>query len=623
MEKRLILFISLVVMIVLATQLYIIKTSPPPLQHAAAPQAASGSETPAATATGTPAAPQTLAGAAPTPASTPPAMARAKAPKIALATKVYEIEFSTAGAVPSRWDIVDPNFVVHTAGDAKNATQTLGREELINPILDKNDQVPRPFETVLKEANAQYYKSLNTCLYASEKISKGTLTGYRFTSEPTDTGLRMIKTYLFAPNDFVGRLEIELFNEGHSNLSFDSGGGAGMGLVLGPGLGQPATGAMARWSTVDPFIASGDTLDYKTLKKPGDTEDFLGTNISWGGIQNMYFMAALIPGPGTAFTSARAMIDPSLAGVIPDKDVHGYPDVELYGPAFPMKPGERVKFTYQLFVGPKQSQVLKAAGKQTGQNLGRVLFHTSWWWMRDLELGLMAMLAWLFTVFKNWGVAIIALTIIVRLVTFPLVQKGMTAQAKMTAEQARLKPLMDKINEKYKSDPQRKQQEIFKLYKEHGVNPFGMFKGCLWMMIQMPILFALYKLFYQSIELRGAPFLWIQDLAQPDRLVVFKNSLPVIGNEFNLLPLLMGITQVLTSKFSQQPSTDPQQQQMQKTMTYFMPVFMLFIFYSMPAGLVLYWLVSNLWQVLQQLWVNKHIRKPQAPATPAAAPGKA
>ena len=139
-------------------------------------------------------------------------------------------------------------------------------------------------------------------------------------------------------------------------------------------------------------------------------------------------------------------------------------------------------------------------------------------------------------------------------------------------------------------------------------------------MVQMPIFIALYALIYQVIDLRGAQFLWIKDLSQPDRLFVFKSALPLIGTSINLLPILNAVIQMFASKFSAQPSTDAQQQQMQKTMVYIMPVMMLFFFYSIPSGVVLYWLVSTLWQVLQQLWVNKHMPKP-APL-PAVAAGR-
>ena len=211
----------------------------------------------------------------------------------------------------------------------------------------------------------------------------------------------------------------------------------------------------------------------------------------------------------------------------------------------------------------------------------------------------------------NWGVSIIFLTFTVRLLTFPLVHKGLKAQAKTQVEMQKLKPLMDKINEKHKDDPRKKQQEVMSLYREHGVNPLGALKGCGWMLIQMPIFFALYKLLYQSIDLRGASWWFVQDLSQPDRLFMLPGNLPLVGDAFNILPLFVAATQMVTSKFTMQTPTDPQQAQMQKMMIYFMPVMILVLTYSFPSGLMLYWMVSNLWQVVQQLWVNKHIRKPQ------------
>jgi YidC/Oxa1 family membrane protein insertase len=183
---------------------------------------------------------------------------------------------------------------------------------------------------------------------------------------------------------------------------------------------------------------------------------------------------------------------------------------------------------------------------------------------------------------------------------------------------------MDKINEKFKDDPQRKQQEIFKLYREHGINPFGMLKGCAWMLIQIPIFFALYKLLYSNIDLRGAEFLWVRDLTQPDRLFMLPIQLPLLGDALNLLPLLTGATQMLASKFTTTPPTDEQQAQMQRMMIYMMPFMILIFTYGFPAGLMLYWLVSNMWQVLQQYWVNKHMRPGlQPPAPPAPAKAKA
>jgi YidC/Oxa1 family membrane protein insertase len=132
------------------------------------------------------------------------------------------------------------------------------------------------------------------------------------------------------------------------------------------------------------------------------------------------------------------------------------------------------------------------------------------------------------------------------------------------------------------------------------------------MMVQMPIFIGLYALLYQAIDLRGAGFLWIKDLSRPDQLFAFGMTLPFLGKYFNLLPIIVTATQVMASKFMQAPATDSEQQQMQKMMTYMMPVMILAFTYRFPSGVMLYWFVSNAWQVVQQVYVNKVIRKPAA-----------
>ena len=626
MEKRFILFFVLSFLIFYSTTWYVRKMTPPPPPRPAVTATATPGATPASPAI-TNASPTPAPAERPTAAPATPSIARAKAPKVELTTKLYDIVFSLQGGVPVSWDIIDPRFVVPPPGEskdikAKDAKPAKLRESLIESDIALADQTSHPFETILRESRAEFYNEFNNRLYKAEKINSGRMEGYRFTSEPTATGLRMVKTYLFNPDDFTGKFLIVLVNEGKSILTFDNEN-TGLGLILGPGLGKADTSGVASRFKVDPVVKAGETINYTKPSKPGETMDvYSGTGAEWAGIQNMYFLSVLMPDAANPATNVRSVLDQSLVGnpLVPDeKALHLYPTIEIYGAPFSIAPGQTKQFTYEWFVGPKQRHILKAADHE----LTRVLFYDSWFWMRALCLGLMAALTWFHKVFGNWGVAIIVLTLVVRLITFPLVQKGMKSQAKMMAEQARLKPLMDKINEKFKDDPQRKQQEIFKLYKEHGVNPFGMFKGCAWMIVQMPIFIALYYLLYQSIDLRGAHFLWIEDLSRPDRLFVFKNAIPMLGREFNILPIIMAVTQVLTSKVSAQPSTDPQQQQMQRMMIYFMPIFMLFIFYSMPAGLVLYWLISNLWQVMQQLWVNKHMPKPPVASPPVASRAKA
>ena len=616
MERRVFIFFTLSFLII---AVYIFN-SPKNQLHTPTPAAES---TPAAvtsqTLVATPAATANIT-AAPAPAPTPasPTVSRAKASTVAFKNDgVCEVVFSAKGGVPIRWDIIDPRFAAPPMGMSRETAIKKGlklSEPLIDPVLNENEAIPRPYETVLRESGAAYYNNFNSDLYTTATVREGDRSGYRFTSPPSATGLQMVKTYLFDHGKFTGAFKVELVNRGKYNLTFDRGGDAGLGVIMGPGLGKvPLPEEMTRNILTQAAVKQPDTFFYKAPTTPGEAESITGAPIEWGGVQSLYYLSVLIPQNPSSFSTARLVLDPNVRDLSDRKDIlHLYPDVELYTKPFSLTPGQSMTFSYEFYTGPKEREILLAAG----HDLARVNFYDSWNWVRGLCIAMMKMLFWLQKIFINWGVAIIVLTIVVRIITFPLVQKGMKSQAKMMADQARIKPLMDKVNEKYKSDPQRKQQEIFKLYKEHGVNPFGAFKGCLWMMIQMPILISLYYVINQTIDLRGGHFLWIQDLAQPDRLFRFASALPLLGHDFNLLPLIMTATQIFTSKFSTQPASDPQQQAMQRNMTYMMPVMMLFIFYTMPSGLVLYWTVSNIWQVGQQLWVNKHIKKPQGPMSP-------
>ncbi|OPZ07385.1 MAG: Membrane protein insertase YidC [candidate division BRC1 bacterium ADurb.BinA292] len=467
-----------------------------------------------------------------------------------------------------------------------------------------------------------YLNELNSDVYTHEPVREEGFTGYRFTSPLVEPGVRVAKTFLLAEQGFAGRLRIQVTNESQFSLTFDSGTG-GLGVTLGPGLGLPFDddNPIARFASVSAVAQTEQEFFYYKMKEPGESQALNTPSLRWGGVASMYYLISLIPDGQTPVTTFKSMIPSELARFIPPQrqkeHLPYYPAAEIYTPPFDLGPGQQFTAGFDLFAGPRQHKVLE----QAGHDLDRVMFYDSTRVMRGLCLILMRLLDWFHGLVANWGMAIILLTVFVKLVTFPLVHKGLKSQAKMTAEMNRIKPLIDKLNEKYKDNPQKKQQEMFKLYREHGVNPLGMFKGCIWMAIQIPIFYALYRLLYQSIDLRGASFLWVADLSRPDMLFRLPVALPFIGEWFNLLPLITAASQMAMSKFMTTPPTDPQQAQMQKTMMYFMPVIILFITYRFPSGLMLYWLVSNLWQVLQQVWVNKHIRKP--PQASAHAPARA
>ena len=198
----------------------------------------------------------------------------------------------------------------------------------------------------------------------------------------------------------------------------------------------------------------------------------------------------------------------------------------------------------------------------------------------------------------NYGVAIILITILIKLLFWPIQAKSI----KSMKEMQKFQPLMQKIREKYKDNMQKQNEELMKLYKEHKINPFS---GCLPMLVQIPVLFALFAMLQSAIELRGASFLWIHDISRPDTIFT------IAGLGINPLPLLMTGASIWQMKLT--PQTGDSQQQ--KIMM-FMPLIFLFMFYSTASGLVLYWTVQQLLSVAQQWW---SLRQPDAaPVTKAA-----
>jgi YidC/Oxa1 family membrane protein insertase len=226
------------------------------------------------------------------------------------------------------------------------------------------------------------------------------------------------------------------------------------------------------------------------------------------------------------------------------------------------------------YIGPKTYKTLKA--------IDPILTNTiEYGWFTFASRPLFAVLAWLHSIFGNWGWAIVALTLLVRLVLYPLTYKGMVSMQKMKM----VAPKVKELQKKYKGDPQRTNAAVMSEYKKHGVNPLG---GCLPMVLQIPVFFAMYRVFLNAPELQGAPWIfWIHDLARMDHLFI--------------LPILMGATMFIQQYITPNNFTDPLQEKVFK----FLPVIFTFFFITFPSGLVLYWLVNNLASIAQQYFVNK------------------
>jgi YidC/Oxa1 family membrane protein insertase len=206
---------------------------------------------------------------------------------------------------------------------------------------------------------------------------------------------------------------------------------------------------------------------------------------------------------------------------------------------------------------------------------------------------LLAGLLWFNKYVQNYGLAIILLTIVVRVGLFPLNQKSYKSMKEMQA----LQPLVNELREKYKKNPQEMNKKMMALYREHKVNPMG---GCLPIAFQMPIFIALFQALRYAVELRGAQFLWIKDLSEPDRL--FTLTVP-INFPINLLPLLVIAAMLIQQKMT--PMAAGGQSEAQQKMMQFMPVIFGFLFYSMPSGLTVYFLVSTVLGLVQQYFVQK------------------
>lgn len=395
--------------------------------------------------------------------------------------------------------------------------------------------------------------------------ASGTLT---FT-QVTATGLRIQKQLTFYSDRYDAEIEILVRNVAADAVP------AQLRIAWGPGLRHEQA---AHASTIQPptLWLDGKRVQ-EDIAKLSHEKEFDG-KLSWIALQDTYFAAALLPQQ----TDLRAFV----AKTQKDQGIVG-----LIGPKQNLPPGGDLVLKARIYAGPRDLDVLKAVGQHLDQliDLG---------WFDFLARPALWLLKFLYHYTGNYGLAIILVTVLQKIAFHPLTHKSMKSMQAMQAVQ----PKVQAIQERYKNNPQKKQEEMMALYRKHGVNPMG---GCLPMLAQIPIFIALYNALSSSVEMWQAHFLWIRDLTQPDSLF----TVTLWGGHAisaNLLALLMGVSMWFQQKMS--PTTgDPRQAQM---MLWMMPIIFTFMFWSFPSGLVLYWLVNNILQIGQQWLIN---RKPAHP----------
>ena len=412
----------------------------------------------------------------------------------------------------------------------------------------------------------------------------------------------LTKRYDFKPNEYLFELTVTL-DGGYSVRNFDFQG-AGYTLVYGPQIGP-------RFEKLD---NRAEFRQYLTYNKNKVKQEKVNTQIkeipSWAAIIGKYFTLVAIPNMNqfdVYFSDQREEGIPSASRML------------LTRPAYN---GSRIEDKYYFYLGPKKSEILDTYynGKNnftpplSGYQLSGAAKTQSFLSIPPLENLLKAILMVLFKIVPNYGIAIILLTILVKLLLFPLTRKSSESTLRMQT----LSPKIKEIQDKYKDNKQKMNLEMAELYKKEGYNPLS---GCLPMLIQMPIFFAMYNLFNNHFDLRGAMFIpgWIPDLSLPESVLNFAPyTVPILGwSDIRLLPFIYVASQLLYGKVTQTP--DQQGNSQMKLMMYAMPVVFFFILYDVPSGLLVYWIMSNLLTLVQQVIINRYIAAKRA-ALPAAEP---
>ncbi len=324
----------------------------------------------------------------------------------------------------------------------------------------------------------------------------------------------------------------------------------------------------------------------ETDKADLETPVFKKGHILWTAIDDRYFLLALLPPEDVRSQIAVKNVIRSTEGT--DGETHqNWLGVTHSLEQQSIVPGGTLTLPYRIFVGPKEYETLNKVGRHFQESV-------DFWVLGFLAKPMLYVLQYSYSAVGNWGVAIIILTIIIKLLLHPLTNKSFKSMQKMKD----LKPKMDELKAKYGEDKQEFNRQMMDLYKREGVNPMG---GCLPMLLQMPVYIALYKMLQNSVELYNSPFIpgWLNDLVQPD--------------PYYVLPVLLSALMFVQQKLS--PSPDSQQQKMMMIM---MPLMMLFFMLVLPSGLVLYILANTVMTIAQQWWINKKSKEGQA-----AAPAKA
>ena len=535
MDKRSLLAIILSILVVFIFQTFFIKPPPPKEPEAVSTQAPAtqiARQDPKASA------PEPRAPLQTRPAA-PPAVIPEK--EITVDTKLYTAVFSTKGGTLKSLKL-------------KEYQKTPAKDAELIELVQIKPGMPGPLGLTFTDSHViipadGIYKTSDDTLDLIKTPDRNRMTLVQTYPDQ----IKIEKIYAFNPNGYDIELEVRVSNL--SNMPISQNALLSWHEYVDP---RKETDSYTHEGPVISVAKSVEREEVKDIK----AEKVFGPDVAWGGFGTKYFIAAMVPR------------NPSLTSMVVSQDSQNMVTTSLKGPKHLIPAGQAGLFSYTLYLGPKDYSILKAlgVGLEDAIDFGS--------WMKWLAMPMLVVLKYINNYVNNYGIAIIILTLLIKIVFWPLGNKSY----KSMKEMQNLQPKIMELREKYKDDKQKIGQETMALYKAHKVNPLG---GCLPMVVQIPVFFGLYKTLMEAIELRHAPFFWwIQDLSDKD--------------PYYITPLIMG-----ASMFIQQKMSPPAGEPMQQKIMLIMPVVFTFLFLTFPSGLVIYWLFNNILSIGQQYYIMK------------------
>ena len=484
----------------------------------------------------------------PVPASPAAVSSSASAKEITVETDNYIAVFTSAGARVKSFKF-------------KKYRSTVDENSPPFEMIHAAPGVPLPLGVRWQESTAVDDSDVIYSIQGSDlKLSDDTKGSLVFQGQ-TKSGVAITKSFTFSGSTYPIQLEVSVKGT--------------EGTVASPEILLTAESDHSVPNHDAPFEGFIALIDNKIRREPpaeaAKGHEFIG-DVSWAGFGYTYFFFALLPENGAQHKVSVRQMGPALIGAVGD---------------------QAATQRYTLFVGPKEIDILKSVGRGMERSIDFGIF-----WF--ISIPLLYILHFFHRFTASYGIDIIILTVLIKVLMAPLTHKSYVSMKQMQ----KLQPQMERLKERYSEDKEKLNKEIMELYRRNGVNPLG---GCLPMVLQLPVFYGLYNCLGTPIELRHAPFMWIKDLSRPDW-----QSLPVSVPSWWPAALPAGIP-VLTilmgaSMFLQQWMTPTAGDPNQRKMMMLMPLMFTFMFVSFPAGLTVYWLVNNLLTIVQQYWINRTVK---------------